>query len=152
MSSAVWVKRARAEVTRHSRVMETINRVLPLPFEERRARVGMVSYGTYRYLRYFPLVLVPTILIGAILETRDLPNEHLFTALHLWLADHGVFRHDTVKALNPAYEDERRTLEWKQNDRKWRFTGSDLPSEREIKEFAAINLDRQRQISEFVNR
>jgi hypothetical protein len=153
MSSAVWVKRAKSEATRHSRLMETINRVIPLPFEERRARVGFMSYGTFRYMRYFPIVLVPTILAGAILETRDVPTEHIFTPLHLWLADHGVFRHDTVKALNPAYDDERRSVEWKQNDRKWRFTGVDMPSEREIKEFAAINIDRQRQLpKDFFNR
>ncbi|CUG40933.1 Hypothetical protein, putative [Bodo saltans] len=153
MSSAVWVKRAKSEATRHSRLMETINRVMPLPFEERRARVGFLSYATFRYMRYFPIVLVPAIMIGTILETRDIPTEHVLTSLHLWLADHGMFRHDTVKALNPAYDDERRSIEWKQNDRKWRFTGLDMPSEREIKEFAAINIDRQRQLpKDFFNR
>ncbi|CCW61422.1 unnamed protein product [Phytomonas sp. EM1] len=142
--SQLWVKKAKAEVSRHSRMLETINRVFPMPFEERRGRVGTVTYGTYRWLRYFPFFLVPLILGGAILETRDNPKEHVFTALHLWLADHGVFRHDTVKALNPAYEDERREIEWKTNDRKWRFTGTDTPSERELREFAAINMERQR--------
>ncbi|EPY38835.1 hypothetical protein AGDE_05094 [Angomonas deanei] len=142
--SQLWVKRAKAEVTRHSRVLETINRVLPMPFEERRGRVGMLSYGTYRWARYFPLVLVPFVLIGSIMETRDNPQENVFTSLHLWLADHGMFRHDTIKALNPAFEDERRSISWKANDRKWRFTGADMPSERELKEFAAINIDRQR--------
>lgn len=152
MSTALWVKRAKAEVTRHSRLMETINRVFPIPFEERRSRVGFLSYGTFRWARYAPILLVPITIVGAVLETRDVPTEHVFTALHLWLADHGVFRHDTVKALNPAYEDERRSIEWKQNDRKWKFTGLDLPNEREIKEFAAINIDRQRQLSDFLNK
>ncbi|AIO01991.1 hypothetical protein LPMP_343680 [Leishmania panamensis] len=141
--SQLWVKRAKAEMTRHSRVLETINRVFPMPFEERRSRVGMTSYATYRWLRYFPVILVPVIVLGTLLETRDNPQEHVFTSMHLWLADHGVFRHDTVKALNPAFEDERRSIEWKANDRKWRFTGMDMPSEREIREFAAINIDRQ---------
>ncbi|KAG5492801.1 hypothetical protein JKF63_01381 [Porcisia hertigi] len=141
--SQLWVKRAKAEMTRHSRVLETINRIFPMPFEERRSRVGMASYATYRWLRYFPVILVPCVVIGTLLETRDNPQEHVFTSLHLWLADHGVFRHDTVKALNPAFEDERRSIEWKANDRKWRFTGTDMPSEREIREFAAINIDRQ---------
>lgn len=152
MSSALWVKRAKAEVSRHSRMLETLNRVLPMPFEERRSRVGFLSYATFRWARYFPVALIPMIVVGAILETRDIPTEHIFTSLHLWLADHGVFRHDTVKALNPAYDDERRSIEWKQNDRKWRFTGTDLPSEREIKEFAAIHVDKQRQLSEFLNK
>ncbi|KAH9601711.1 hypothetical protein LSM04_006387 [Trypanosoma melophagium] len=142
--SQLWVKRAKAEVSRHSRLLETLNRVFPMPFEERRSRVGMVSYGTYRWFRYFPIVLVPAVLIGVILETREIPQEHVFTSLHLWLADHGMFRHDTVKALNPAFEDERREIEWKTNDRKWRFTGIDIPSEKEMHEFAAINIESQR--------
>ncbi|ORC92082.1 uncharacterized protein TM35_000042960 [Trypanosoma theileri] len=145
--SQLWVKRAKAEVTRHSRLLETLNRVFPMPFEERRSRVGMVSYGTYRWFRYFPIVLVPAVLIGVILETRDIPQEHVFTSLHLWLADHGMFRHDTVKALNPAFEDERREIEWKANDRKWRFTGIDMPSEKEMREFTAINIERIRSSS-----
>lgn len=144
--SQLWVKRAKAEVSRHSRLLETVNRVFPLPFEERRSRVGMMTYGTYRWMRYFPFVLIPLILGGAILETRDNPQEHVFTALHLWLADHGVFRHDSIKALNPAFEDERRSIQWKANDRKWRFTGTDMPSERELREFAAINIEHQRRI------
>lgn len=150
--SQIWVKRAKAEVSRHSRLMETINRVAPMPFEERRAKVGFLSYGAFRYLRYFPFVIVPGILLGSILEMRDVPTENIFTSLHLWMADQGLFRHDTVKALNPAFEDERRSIEWKANDRKWRVTGMDMPSEREIKEYAAINIERHRHIKEFINK
>ncbi|KAH8604175.1 hypothetical protein ERJ75_001733100 [Trypanosoma vivax] len=145
--SQLWVKRARAEVSRHSRILETLNRVFPMPFEERRSRVGMVTYGTYRWFRYFPILLVPIVVTGTILETRDVPHEHVFTPLHLWLADHGMFRHDTVKALNPAFENERRAIEWKTNDRKWRFTGLDMPSGKELREFAAININAKRSLS-----
>lgn len=142
--SQLWVKRAKAEMTRHSRVLETINKILPMPFEERRSRVGMVSYGTFRWLRYFPVVVIPLIVCGCIMETRDNPEENVFTALHLWLADHGMFRHDTIKALNPAFDDERRSIEWKANERKWQLSGTDMPADRELREFIAINMERQR--------
>jgi hypothetical protein len=148
--SHVYVKRVTAEVRRNSAWLETINRIMPMPFEERRGRVGMVSYAHWKWMRLLPFVAIPAIGIGTILETRSIPQEHVFTALHLWLADHGVFRHDSVKALNPAYEDERRQIEWKSTDRKWRFTGLDSPSEREIKEFAALNIERQRTINDIV--
>ncbi len=144
MSSAVWVKRVKVETEKYHRFSELVNKALPTPFEERRSKVGSVSYRTWKYLRWFPVLFFPSLFVCGISEMRDLPHENVFTGLHLWLADNGVFRHDTVRALNPAFEDERRSVEFKSNDRKWRFTGSDLPSEREIKEFAAINLDKQR--------
>ncbi|RNE99394.1 hypothetical protein TraAM80_08215 [Trypanosoma rangeli] len=141
--SQLWVKRSKAGLSRHSRLLETINRVFPMPFEERRSRVDMVTYDTYLWFRYFPLLLVPVVIIGIILETCDIPQEHVFASLHLWLTDHGMFRHVTVKALNPAFEDERRAIEWKANDCKWRFTGVDMLSEKELREFEAINIQRQ---------
>jgi hypothetical protein len=144
MSSALWVKRVKVETEKYQRVTELINKIAPTPFEERRSRVGTVTYKTWRRIRFAPAIVFPMCIIGGISEMRDLPHENIFTGLHLWLADNGVFRHDTVRALNPAFEDERRSVEYKSNDRKWRFTGADLPSEREIKEFAAINLEKQR--------
>ena len=152
MSSALWVKRVKVETEKYQRVTELVNKCLPTPFEERRSKVGAVSYKTFRWLRYSPLFLFPICIVGGISEMRDLPHENVFTGLHLWLADNGVFRHDTVRALNPAFEDERRSVEYKSNDRKWRFTGADLPSEREIKEFAAMNLEKQRRAARIEQR
>ncbi len=139
---SLWVKRAKVEANRRSKFVETINRIFPLPFEERRARVGMMSYKTFRWFRFIPWLLPPVCFTGIMLESRDVPHEHIFTALHVWLADHGLFRHDTIKALNPAFEIERMALENKICDRKWRFTGGDGLSEREAREFAAININR----------
>lgn len=143
---SLWIKRANAEVDRSVRLIESINRILPVPFEDRRSKVGMITYGTWRWLRFTPVVLVPFLTFCAIAEARDHPHENVLTALHLWLADHGMFRHDTVKALNPTFEDERVAMEWKLNDRKWRLTGADLLSDRELREFAAINIEKQRTI------
>ena len=139
---SLWVKRAKVEATRRTRWVETLNRLFPLPFEERRSRVGMLSYKSFRWFRFLPWVLPPIAMVGIITEARDIPHEHIFTALHIWMADQGLFRHDTIKALNPAFEMERLALENKMNDRKWRFTGGDGLSEREAREFAAININR----------
>lgn len=139
---SLWVKRAKVEATRRSQWLETLNRVFPLPFEERRSRIGMVSYKHWRWMRIIPWVCPPIVFFGVVFETRDVPHDHIFTALHVWMADHGVFRHDTIKALNPAFEHERLAIDAKNADRKWRFTGGDGLSERELREFAAINVER----------
>jgi hypothetical protein len=139
---SLWVKRAKVEATRRSRWVETLNRIFPLPFEERRSRVGVVTYKTYRWYRFLPWILPPMAMGGIFLEARDVPHDHIFTSLHIYCADMGMFRHDTIKALNPAFEHERLALDNKLNDRKWRFTGGDGLSEREAKEFAAININR----------
>jgi hypothetical protein len=141
---SLWVKRAQGEAVRNASFMESVNRVFPMPFEERRTRVGMVKYRTWRWIRAGPYAIVPLLLGGIVLESRDSPHENVFTALHLWLADQGLFRHDTIKALNPAFETERMALEAKFNDRSWRFTGGDQISERELREFIAINVDKSK--------
>lgn len=141
---ALWVKRARIEATKKAQWTETVNRVFPLPFEERRARVGMLSYRNWRFTRLIPYIAGPTIMSGLFLEGRDIPHENCLTSMHIWFADHGFFRHDTIKALNPAYEHERMAFESKTNDRRFRFTGGDTLSERELREFAAINIDKSR--------
>lgn len=147
MSSApsLWVKKAKVEAQKRSAWVDAINRVFPLPFEERRARIGAMPYKHFRWYRYLPWIVPPLFATAVIIESRDVPHEHVFTALHLWLADHGVFRHDTIKALNPAFEHERMAMDIKNNDRKWRFTGGDMLTDKELREFAAINVDRARQ-------
>ena len=141
---SLWIKRAQAEVGRRNSLAESLSRVMPMPFEERRGRVGMVPYNTFRWFRYLPWVVCPGICIGVMLESRDVPTEHCFTPLHVWLADHGFFRHDTIKALNPSFDQERIAAEHSNTDRKWRFTGADLLSEREVREFAAMTIEKQR--------
>ena len=139
---SLWVKRAQGEALRNANFTETVNRVFPLPFEERRTRVGMVKYRTWRWMRAGPYVMIPFLLSGIVLESREAPHENIFTALHLWMADQGLYRHDTIKALNPAFDSERMALESKYNDRSWRFTGGDQISDRELREFVAINVDK----------
>lgn len=141
---SLWIKRAQGEAVRNASFVETVNRVAPLPFEERRSRVGMVKYRMWRWLRAGPYVIVPALCIGIVLEAREAPHETMVTAFHIWLADQGVFRHDTIKALNPAFDSERMALEAKWNDRSWRFTGGDQISERELREFIAINVDKSK--------
>ena len=141
---SLWVKRAQGEAVRNASFVESVNRVFPLPFEERRTRVGMVKYRTYKWLRAGPYVVIPFLICAIILESREAPHENVFTGLHLWMADQGLYRHDTIKALNPAFEHERMALEAKYNDRSWRFTGGDTISERELREFVAINVDKSK--------
>lgn len=145
---SLWIKRAQTDVQKKSQFMVTMNKTFSIPFEERRSRVGSLSYKTWRWVRFLPWIVAPVAIVGMILESRDIPHEHVFTALHIWLADHGVFRHDSIKAINPAYEHERMAFEAKSNDRKWRFTGGDLLSDRELREFAAMSIERQRHCKE----
>lgn len=132
------------EAKRHSRLLETANRLFPTPFEERRSWVGMMPYKAFRKWRVLPFFVVPFIVVGYISECRGTASETLMTPLHIWLADKGVWRHDTIKALDPAYDDERINSDWSRNDQTWRSTRTDLPSIREVKQFAAVNQDRQR--------
>jgi hypothetical protein len=141
---SLWVKKAKVEQQRKAQWVETLNRVYPLPFEERRSRVGMVTYRNWRMARFIPFIVPPFMMGGMILESREVPHEHLFTAFHVWCADVGFFRHDTIKALNPAYDHERMAFDTKNNDRKFRLSGADSISEREMREFAAINIDAAR--------
>ena len=66
---SLWVKRAKVEATRRSRWVETLNRVFPLPFEERRSRVGVLTYKTFRWFRIIPWVLPPMCMFGMVAES-----------------------------------------------------------------------------------
>ena len=138
-----WVKRAKAEQMRRWRFSETLNRLFPLPFEERRARVGMVKYKHYRFARFLPYMMMPSVGVGIIGESRQAPHETVLTPFHIWLADQGVFRMDTIKAVSPQGEQERLVYQTRVNDRKFFLTGGDLLSDMEQREFATINKERQ---------
>ena len=146
---SLWVKRAKAESNRRNALMESINRVMPMPFEERRSKVGWVSYRSYRWMRWAPIFGPPMIIIGALVESRGLAYENALTPLHLWLADQGCFRHDSIKALNPAYEIERSALFAKENEKRYIMAGEDLLSPREVRAFGAMNIEHQRKSNQF---
>jgi hypothetical protein len=147
---SLWIKKSRAEVTRRSQFNEALNKVMPLPFEERRGRISgnAVSYKTFRWWKFSPFVVIPGIFMAVIAESRELAYENGMTPVHVWLADRGFFRHDTIRALNPAFDEERLAAEGDMNDKKWRFTGVDLLSEREAREFAALVLEKKRRLDE----
>jgi len=144
-SNSLWVKRAKIETSRRVKWNEALNRVLPLPFEERRARIGMLTYRVWRWWRYLGLIIPPILLWGVMMETRETPHENMFTSLHVWLADQGFWRHSTIKALNPAYENERLAFDARMNDRRYRTTGADQFSQKEMREWSAINIARARE-------
>lgn len=138
-----WVKRASAEKARRWRVTETLNRLFPMPFEERRSRVGTMKYKHYKFFRFLPYIVMPTLAIGVIAEGRQAPHETVLTPLHVWLADHGFFRMDSIKAVSAQGEQERLVYQNRVNDRKFFLTGGDLLSDTEQREFATINKERQ---------
>ena len=146
---SLWVKRAKAETNRRNALMESINRVMPMPFEERRARIGWVSYRTFRYARWLPILLPPVIAVGVVVESRSLPHETMLTSLHLWMADQGFFRHDSIKALNPAYEVERSAVFAKENEKRYLLAGEDMITPRELRAFSAMNIEHQRKTNHY---
>jgi hypothetical protein len=142
---SLFIKKTVAEVRRSNRLAETASRIFPTPFEERRGWVGFVPYSMWQKFRYTPLIIGPFFTFALIVESRSSPTESALTPIHVWLADCGWFRHDTIKAVNPAYDDERINTEWSMQEVSWRASKSDTPSLREIKEFVAINAERRRQ-------
>eukprot|EP00759_Apiculatamorpha_spiralis_P050456 PhF_6_TR4763/c0_g1_i1/m.6574 len=138
-----FVKRAQVEQSRNWRFSEVLNRVFPLPFEERRSRVGMMPFKIYRWVRYAPVIAFPGLIIGVVTESRQSPNETVLTPFHIWLAHQGVWRLDTIKAVSPQGEQERLLHQQRVNDRKFFLTGGDQLSDREMREFVAINQERK---------
>jgi hypothetical protein len=144
---SLWIRKAyNRDMTKTKQVQLAISRILPTPFEERRSRIGVsgIHLKWLSPLRLSVYIVIPTIVGMLMSESRDMPYVNCFTAIHIWFADHGLWRHDTIKALNPAFEVERQAYWSKASNLRYYFTGFDQASEKEGNEFAAMNLERHR--------
>ena len=145
---SLWIKRAKSELRSSTKIAETISRVAPFGFEDRRALVGVLPYKVWRWGRFIPLIIAPFIVLSSISESRAMPQENAFTLLHLWLADHGFFRHDSIKALNPAFDKDRDIIETRQSEKRYRFTSLETISDREARDFMIMNEARKSKLQQ----